>query len=108
MPYHDPGFRDILDGYTTIGVSSQWYIDGYAARSPRVKYRDIFGSDVLSATSLSNTGERPNAGGRSLSINADGSLELSVGLDEAEHLAGGRLVEARLVVDDAGRSDASG
>ena len=84
MPYHDPGFGDILTLPTTIGVSSKWYIDGYAARSPRVNYRDIFGSDVLSATSLSNTGSGANAGGRSLNINADGSLELSVGLDQAD------------------------
>jgi hypothetical protein len=84
MPYHDPGFRDILSLPTTIGVSSQWYLDGYASRSPRVTYRDIFKSDVLSATSLSNAGDGANAGGRSLSINADGSLELSVGLDQAD------------------------
>jgi hypothetical protein len=84
MPYHDPGFRDILGLPTTIGVSSRWYLDGYASRSPRVTYRDIFESDVLSTTSLSNTGSSANAGGRSLNINADGSLELSVGLDQAD------------------------
>lgn len=84
MPYHDPGFRDILDLKTTIGVSSQWYIDGYSSRTPRVTYRDIFAGDVLSATSLSNTGDGANAGGRSLNINADGSLELSIGLDQAD------------------------
>jgi len=84
MPYHDPGFRDVLDLKTTIGVSSKWYIDGYATRYPRVTYRDIFDSDVLSATLLSNGGSDANAGGRSLNINADGSLELSVGLDQAD------------------------
>lgn len=84
MPYHDPGFRDILGLPTTIGVSSRWYIDGYASRSPRVTYRDIFESDVLSATSLSNAGDGANAGGRSLNMNADGSIELSVGLDQAD------------------------
>jgi len=84
MPYHDPGFGDILDLPTRIGVSSDWYIDGYAVRTPEVTYRQIFNSEVLSATSLSNSGDLPNAGGRSLSINADGSLELSVGLDQAD------------------------
>ena len=84
MPYHDPGFGDILDLRTRIGVSNTWYIDGYAKRTPEVTYRSIFDSEVLSATSLSNAGNLANAGGRSLSINADGSLELAVGLDQAD------------------------
>lgn len=87
MPYHDPGFSDILSKDVKLGIEPSWYTGG---KNPFTKYSQIFGGDVLSGAALTNTkdspisGSVPNAGGRSLFLNADGSMEIAVGMDQID------------------------
>ena len=87
MPYHDPAFRDILERDIKLGIESSWYTGG---KTPLTRYSQVFGGSVLSGSPLTNTkgspdpASLPNAGGRSLFVNADGSMELAVGMDQVD------------------------
>ena len=92
MPYHDPAFNDILKLKTFLGVIPTWYYP-YNGIDPQTDYLSLIGK-VISAQALTNSPSGyvkasgvvvpPNAGGRSLSMNLDGSLELAVGADQAD------------------------
>jgi hypothetical protein len=91
MPYHNFTFADILDRRTyfypgaILGAPSALSrTASYGVRLSGIDPQSQSATSVLTASVLSNTFS-PNAGGRSLHMNLDGSAELSLGYDEADH-----------------------
>lgn len=90
MVYHDFTFRDILDRETFFYPGSLLgepldisRVNTYANRLSGLNTQNSTPAEILSSTYISNT-INANAGGRSLHANLDGSIELSIGKDQAD------------------------
>jgi hypothetical protein len=92
MPHHDPALWDILNLKTRISALPHWYPDGSGVSSEQ-SYLGLLGRPVIPTGALTNSASgyvssngiyvSPNAGGRSVSLNLDGSLEMALGADQA-------------------------
>jgi len=92
MPHHDPALLDVLNLKTRISALPHWYPDGKGVAA-ETDYLGLLGRYVIPTAALTNSPSgyyalggayvAPNAGGRSLSVNLDGSLEMALGADQA-------------------------